>query len=88
MRSGKTWGRSSRGVGGALREGVLLCSQGHNALRAEAYIDDLGPADDVDRLVGVLRDVVCASAVVLNEHVVHGLAQNLFDALPDAFHCG
>ena len=85
-RGGRVLGGGRLGAGrrARARERVLLRAEGHEALRAEADVHDLGPAHDVDRLVGVLGDVVGAGAVVLDQHVVHGLVQGVLDVLPDA----
>ena len=44
---------------------------------AEADIDDVGPADYVDRLIGMLRDIVLARAIVLDKNVIDGMFEYL-----------
>jgi hypothetical protein len=60
----------------------------HGTLRAEQEVYDAGATHDVDRLVRVLGDVVCACAVELDEHMVDWVLQCLLDVCTDRGHCG
>jgi len=54
-------------------ESILFRPERHGALRAEGKVRDARAAYDIHRLVRVLRDVVRARAVELDEHVVYGM---------------
>lgn len=54
---------------------ILLRPQRHRPPRTHRHIHDARPAHHVDRLVRVLRDVVCAGAVMLDEDMVERLVQ-------------
>jgi len=54
-------------------EGILFRPERHGAPCAEGQVRDARATHDVYRLVRVLRDVVRARAVELDEHVVYGM---------------
>ena len=94
LRPIRVWGRRGSGliwdgveVRLGVRERILLRAEGHEALRAEADVHDLRSAHDVDRLVGVLGDVVGTGAVVLYEDMIHGFVKEILDLLSDAPYC-
>ena len=67
---------------------VLLRPERHGTPRAEREVYDARAAHDVDCLVRVLGDVVCACAVELDEHVVDWVMQCLLDVCADRGHRG
>jgi hypothetical protein len=69
--------------GGIAPRAVLLHPEGHDSLRADADVDDVRAADDVDGLVAVFGDVVGAGAVELDERVVDGVVERAFDVGAD-----
>jgi len=65
---------------------VLLGSESHASGRSDTNVHDLGTGDDIDGLVGVLRDVVLSRAIVLYEDVVDWVIQVRSDHGTDPRH--
>jgi len=60
---------------------VLLETQCHDALSTKRHIDDVGSAYNVDCFVGVLGDVICPRAIVLDQDMVYRMFENLLESL-------
>lgn len=87
---GDTLGLARGGLrvrGRPLRVGILLPAQRHDALRPETHVDDLRATYDIHRLVGMLRNVVRAASVPLDEDMVDRVVNRFFDVLPDQRDC-
>ena len=67
---------------------VLLRLERHGTPRAEREVYDARAAHDVECLVRVLEDVVCACAVELDGHVDDWVMQCLLDVCADRGHRG
>jgi hypothetical protein len=70
------------------RAGDVLHPERHGTPRAEHEVYDARAAHDVDRLVRMLGDVVCASAIEPDEHVVDWVLLCLLHVCADRRHRG
>jgi len=60
---------------------IFLQAESHVPLRPKTYVDDLRTTDHIDGLVRVLRDVIGATAIVLDENMVYRVIEYVLDVL-------